>query len=267
MFITNVKKFCLYEEDNGGGSGGGSADVFNGVEASAAEDQSIETQSGAETEGQESRTPAEAGTRSEAWTPERVAELVKTVAQTTQAQPTNSQPELTEEEINRRLNVFIPTEQHLSDLLEGGPKSVAAMKAIVDGIVKHATTVSWLQAQMMQKQINEQMQPLIGTYQEMQAERLRNEFFATYPELKEQTKLLQAVKASLDQEGAFSGLDKKGVFDKIAQRAKEVLAASGIKPAPSGNAMPVLSRGSQHGAGAAQGGSSAASNLSQELFG
>lgn len=236
MFIYGYGKRWLFNQDDGGGSGVGAAE---GVFGGSAESQGPETQTQAgaastqtESQGATGGDGRPGGTTE--WTPEKITELIRTSAQagaqqggTTQQQPPQ---QMTQEEINQRLNAFQPSEQHVQDLLEGGPKAVSAMKAIVDGVVKHATTVAWYQTQYAQQQISEKLTPMEQHYQEVQAEKLRGEFFTTFPDLKGQTKLLAAVKTSLDQEGAFQGLTKEQGFAKIAQRAKEILQTTSGGP-------------------------------------
>lgn len=212
----------------------------------------------------------------ESWTPEKIqsiiAEAAKAGAGIAQQPPAQAAApvQMSQEEIDKHLGTFRPAPEQIAALLEGGENSVAAMQAIVEGAVKNATTISWLQAQMIQRQMMEQLNPVMSQFQTQQVQALQEEFFAANPDLKNQMRLLGAVKAGLDQEGALNGKSKAEAFKLIADRAKEVLQATGAPAAQApaeGGGMAQLSRGSQHGAAAPSGQGGATTGVAQRIFG
>jgi hypothetical protein len=275
-----------------GGGVSAASDVFGGSSTGADVSGDNGAATGAPTEPatsvepaspQTPQTPPQTTTTDGGFTPDKIRELIQTAAQAgaqVAGQQPAAQPQqtLTPEEIDRATNAFRPTQDHIAALLEGGENSVKAMQQIVEGAVKHATTISWLQSQMIQRQMQERIDPVMNYYSEVQTEKLRNSFFEQFPDLKQHTKLLAAVKASLDQEGAFNDRNTQDGFNLIASRAKEVLAATGAGNANGGGGaapaaqnppsqMASLSRGSQHGAAAAGAGGSASPATAKVIFG
>lgn len=259
------------EAQNEGIFGGGSAE--GGGNATGGEGEGSAGQQGTPAQGTPS--PAQGQPAPTQLTPEAISQLIREAAQAGaqagQQKPTE-QPQMTEEQIDQMTNRFKASPELVADLLEGGDKSLAAMSAIVEGVVKHATTVAYLQTQLAQKQLLEQMNPVMSHFQEAQREKLRNEFFEAHQDLKGHDKLLAAVKASLDQEGLLEGKSKKDAFAIIAGRAKEVLSATGAggapaagQPKPSG--MASLSRGGQHGAAASSGAGGSTPKTAEAIFG
>jgi hypothetical protein len=283
-------KLLFWNADMGAGNGGSSGtnvanDVFGGSPAgdSGATGDNSTPATGETTPPAAPTPPATPNTTTSdaGFTPDKIRELIQTAAQAG-AQVAGQRPaqpqQLSPEEIDRATNAFRPTPDHIASLLEGGENSLKAMQQIVEGAVKHATTISWLQAQMIQRQMQERLDPVMNYYSEAQTEKLRNSFYDQFPDLKQHNKLLAAVKASLDQEGAFNGRSTQEGFNLIATRAKEVLAATGAGNANGGGGaapaatnppsqMASLSRGSQHGAAAAGAGGSASPGTAKVIFG
>ena len=216
------------------------------------------------------------------WTPEKVKDIIAQAAaagaqQARPQEPAQAPKQYTQEEIDKFTNAFKASPELIGELLEGGEKSLAAMSQIVEGVVKQATTVSWLQSQMLQRQMMEEMNPVMEYYRGEQVKQLRNEFFEAHPDLKGQDKLLSAVKVGIDQERILEGKDKQEAFKIIAERAREVLSANGAnnangngaqqKPAAQQSKMATLSRGSQHGAAASAGAGSASPKTAEVIFG
>lgn len=216
------------------------------------------------------------------WTPEKVKDIIAQAAAAgaQQARPqeqAQAPRQYTQEELDKFTNAFKASPELIGELLEGGEKSLAAMSQIVEGVVKQATTVSWLQSQMLQRQMMEEMNPVMEYYRGEQVKQLRNEFFESHPDLKGQDKLLAAVKVGIDQERVLEGKDKQEAFKIIAERAREVLSANGAngangngaqqKPAAQQSKMATLSRGSQHGAAASAGAGGATPKTAEVIFG
>jgi hypothetical protein len=210
------------------------------------------------------------------WTPERVAELLRVSRET--SQPMQAPPQMAQEDIDRMLNSYQAGPEEIQALLEGGENAVAAMNKIIQGAVTHARTVSWYQTQVLLRQQQQQMTPVMEYYHQAQQKELTNTFFNENKDFKPEVhmKLLAAVKTSLDAEDAFRGKTRAESFKLIADRAKDILTASGTplvpvaSPTPSngaGGKMAQLSRGAGHGAAAAAGSGGAPQSTAQRLFG
>jgi len=216
------------------------------------------------------------------WSPDKVKEIIAQAAAAgaQQARPqeqAQAPKQYTQEDIDKFTNAFKASPELIGELLEGGEKSLGAMSQIIEGVVKQATTISWLQSQMLQRQMNDEMNPVMEYYRGEQVKQLRNEFFEAHADLKGQDKLLSAVKVGIDQEGILAGRSKEESFKIIADRAREVLSANGAngangngaqqRPAAQQPKMATLSRGSQHGAAASAGAGGASLKTAETIFG
>jgi hypothetical protein len=277
-------------DDAGGGGGDMASDVGSETNSSVFDDASLQGSSGAAIENEPetvtpevkpaSETPAPA-TANE-WTPDKVKDIIAQAAAAgaQQARPqeqAQAPKQYTQEDIDKFTNAFKASPELIGELLEGGEKSLGAMSQIIEGVVKQATTISWLQSQMLQKQMNQEMNPVMEYYRGEQVKQLRNEFFDAHADLKGQDKLLSAVKVGIDQERILEGKTKEEAFKIIADRAREVLSANGAngangngaqqKPAAQQPKMATLSRGSQHGAAASAGAGGASPKTAEVIFG
>lgn len=277
-------------DDAGGGGGDMSSDVGSETNSSVFDDAPSQESSDAPIENKPetvipevkpaSETPAPATTNE--WTPDKVKDIIAQAAAAgaQQARPqeqAQAPKQYTQEDIDKFTNAFKASPELIGELLEGGEKSLGAMSQIIEGVVKQATTISWLQSQMLQKQTNQEMNPVMEYYRGEQVKQLRNEFFDSHADLKGQDKLLSAVKVGIDQERILEGKTKEEAFKIIADRAREVLSANGAngangngaqqKPAAQQPKMATLSRGSQHGAAASAGASGASPKTAEVIFG
>lgn len=286
-----IRRFFDAPTDDAGGGGGdmSSADgsetnssVFDdstpAVEPNDGAAQNEPTQPSETQQAPEPQAPA----ANNDWTPEKVKDIIAQAAAAgaQQARPqeqAQAPKQYTQEEIDKFTNAFKASPELIGELLEGGEKSLSAMSQIIEGVVKQATTISWLQSQMLQRQMNDELSPVMEYYRGEQVKQLRNEFFEAHPDLKGQDKLLSAVKVGIDQERILEGKDKQEAFKIIADRAREVLSANGAngangngaqqKPAAQQPRMATLSRGSQHGAAASAGAGSASLKTAETIFG
>jgi hypothetical protein len=208
------------------------------------------------------------------WTPERVAELLRVAREPAPEEP--KVPQMSEEEMNKLLNVAHVTQEDVTALLEGGENAVAALSRVVQAAVLQARTTAWYQTQMLLKQQQDSLAPVIKHYNQAEQEKLTNQFYQEYKEFTpdKHMKLLAAVKTSLDAEQAFVGKSRGDGFKLIAERAKELLTASGTplvpvaQPANGKPGMAQLSRGAGHGAAAADATVGASStNTAKRFFG
>ena len=209
------------------------------------------------------------------WTPERVAEMLKAARE---PQAPVAPPQMSQEEIDRLLNKAQVGPEDVAAILEGGENAVAALGRVIQAAVLEARTTAWYQTQMLLKQQQDSLEPVIQHYHQAEQDKLTNQFFGEHKEFQpdKHMKLLAAVKTSLDAEQAFKGKSRSDGFKLIAERAKELLSASGTPLVPvvtppsngGGTKMAQLSRGAGHGAAAPSGaGGAPSSNTAKRFFG
>lgn len=208
------------------------------------------------------------------WTPERVAELLRAAREPQTPEPP---PQMSEEEVGRLLNRAQVTADDAEAIRDGGEGAVAALGRIVQAAVLEARTTAWYQTKMLLQQHQDNLAPVIDHFRKAEQEQLRNQFFTEHKEFtpEKHTKLLAAVKASLDAERAFVNKSRSEAFKLIADRAKELLTVSGTPLVPVGAApqngappkMAQLSRGAGHGAAAASAAPGASSNTAKRIYG
>jgi hypothetical protein len=182
---------------------------------------------------------------------------------------------MSEEEMNRMLHVVQVGPEDVQAILDGGENAVAAMNKVIQGAVMQARTTAWYQTQVLLRQQQERLAPVMDYYHQQQQEKLTHQFFHENKDFKPEvhTKLLAAVKTSLDAENAFQGKTRADGFKLIAERAKEILAASGTPLVPvagtpnGGPKMAQLSRGAGHGAAATAGSGGAPQSTAKRFFG
>ena len=109
--------------------------------------------------------------------------------------------------MHRLLNVAQVSQEDVAGILEGGENAVAALNKIVQAAVLQARTTAWYQTQMLLKQQQESLAPVIGHYHQAEQEKLTTQFFGEIKDFdpEKHMKLLSAVKTSLDAEQAFQG--------------------------------------------------------------
>jgi hypothetical protein len=205
-----------------------------------------------------------------------VAEIIRASREGVQP-PAAQQPQMSEEEIQKMLNVARVAPEDVQAILEGGDSAVEAMNRVIQAAVMQARTTAWYQTQYLLKQQQQGLEPVMEYYRQQQQKELTNMFFSEHKDFKPDVhmRLLGAVKASLDAEGAFQGKSRAESFKLIADRAKEILAASGTPLVPvaspasgGGGKMATLSRPAGHGAAAPSGaGGGAPQSTAHRLFG
>ena len=178
--------------------------------------------------------------------------------------------------MNKLLNVVNVTPEQFGAIIGGGENAVQAFNEVLQAVVLQARTTAWYQSQVLMRQMQQQFAPVMDFYTQAQQDRLTTQFFGEFKEFtpEKHMKLLGAVKSSLDAEGAFKGKSRAEGFKLIAERAKEVLSASGtplvpVAAAPGNGAagMAQLSRGAGHGAAAGAGSASSESSTAKRVFG
>lgn len=207
-----------------------------------------------------------------AWTPEKVAEIIRASREAGQGEP--QAPQMSPEEMNRMLNVVSVSPEQFQSILAGGEGALETFNSILQAAVLQARTTAWYQSQVLMRELQQQFSPVMDYYQRAQQDRLTESFFKENKEFspEKHMKLLAAVKSSLDAEGAFRGKSQAEGFKIISERAKEVLTASGTplvpvqSPVTNGGRMAQLSRGAGHGAAAESAAAAPSQSASAKRF-
>jgi hypothetical protein len=207
-----------------------------------------------------------------AWTPEKVAEIIRASRETGPGEP--AAPQMSQEEMDRMLNVINVSPEDFQAIVGGGESALDTFNKIIQGAVLQARTTAWYQSQILMRQLQQQMAPVMDYYQRAQQDKLTEQFFNENKDFlpEKHTKLLAAVKTSLDAEGAFRGKTQAEGFKLIVERAKEVLSASGTPLVPvasttnGGRGMAQLSRGAGHGAAAEVAGAAPSASATAKRF-
>ena len=155
-----------------------------------------------------------------AFTPEQFQQFLETMQRpAAPGQPVAPAPQLTPEQINQMFNVYAPNEQLVADILEGGPKALAAIQSLVAGVVKQATTMSWHQAQFLTDEFGRSISPMQAWVRDQQHAAVKADFYKGYPTLEGRDQLLALLQDRLDQEGKLKGLSTKQAFKVIGDAA------------------------------------------------
>jgi hypothetical protein len=194
---------------------------------------------------------------------------------------------MSEAELQKMLNVYVPDKAVLQRILrnESEDDAVAALNEMLSGVVRQATTTSWYQSQLLQRQLADRMSPIETFYQQQQQEREQKEFFKSYGDLEPFVELLPAVQDAVDKAGMWEkvGKDKKKYFEAVAKTAENWIqkanpsfklgAGSAVAGTASGGStvasgapkMAQLSAGGTSGAGGQAGGEPP--NILKQIFG
>jgi len=169
------------------------------------------------------------------------------------------QPErqMTQEELDKAMNVFRVTPQHMKAL---GLSEEAAeyMNEIVTGAVRQAVTMAMLAQRKLQTDLEGRLTPLQKYMNEANEQKLRAEFFSKHEDLKDVETLVEAVYSRLSTSGVqFKTKDE--AFKAIADQTRQLLAklrpvgqggggdgGTATKPA---NKMSTVTTGGRGGAG------------------
>ena len=239
-------------EDEGGGSG---APVNAEAAAMAGE--------GGEGTAPEVTSAAPPAPQNVSLTPETIKTLVSSLGAQAPAPAPQAPPrELTQEEIDKRLNVFRATEEHMQRLgLD--PKAAGHFNEIVSAIVKQAVTMAYVTMEGTKRELTERIEPLSKYMSEAREERLRTEFFSENEDLKQFEPLARAVWVQLNANGAKFA-SKEEAFKAVAEQTRQLLAK--MQPGqgggngtatPATNAprkMPTVTTGGRGGAAPSGGG-------------
>jgi hypothetical protein len=152
--------------------------------------------------------------------PESMAALAATLQPAAQPQ---AQPQLSQEEINRLLNVYNVDETALTEL--GLPTTaLSRLNTILEAKVKQAVTAATLHTEMVRRQLAQQLEPLHTLVRQQQMAQARQEFFAANADLVGKEQLVEAVYAKLESEG-WKPKDKVEAFKIVADQSRQLLKA------------------------------------------
>lgn len=92
-------------------------------------------------------------------------------------------PQETPEQLRARLNVYDASEDDINELMEGGPKAVAAMNRMLQGKSREIATVVKLTLDHKFAEVAHRYDPLLTDVQARQAEQFKNELTSEHPDL------------------------------------------------------------------------------------
>lgn len=152
--------------------------------------------------------------------PESMAALAATLQP---AAPQQAQPQLSQDEVNRLLNVYNVDETALTEL--GLPTTaLTRFNAILEAKVKQAITAATLHTEMVRRQIAQQLEPMHALVRQQQMAQARQEFFTSNTDLVGKEQLVEAVYAKLESEG-WRPKDKAEAFKIVADQSRQLLKA------------------------------------------
>ena len=130
---------------------------------------------------------------------------------------------LTPEEYDALYKVWKPSDDFVERLTSTDKNiSSKALTEMRDNMVQQALTMAYHLQQEALKPYNERLDGVATTAQTMQAERQREQFMATYPELEPHQDILKMVSDQLLATG-FQPKSAKEAFEKIAQTTEKLL--------------------------------------------
>lgn len=184
---------------------------------------------------------------------------------------------MTQEELERRLNVYRVNEQDLQTLgypAEVLPQAAQFHNKFAEGAVRWASTLAAVQVAQMRQQLMQELGPMVKFAQEAQERQLREEFIGQNEDLKGYEPLLEALYTQLKAQGT-SFPSKEAAFKTIATLARQTIAklpgqGGGGAASTTGSAktkMATVTTGGQSGSGGGKGAAMPAPQaLARKLF-
>lgn len=151
---------------------------------------------------------------------EEIATIVQEAARAVQPKPQPQQ--MTQEDFNRAMNVFIPNEELVTNILKGGQEAVQALAQIVQGVVRQATTMSAYQAQLLEDKLTGRLSPLEVHYQQAYEAQLMDKFLGENTDLKGFENVIKHVVTSVKQSGKKFANEKEA-FKHVADETRAFL--------------------------------------------
>lgn len=149
--------------------------------------------------------------------------------------PVNEKPinELTPEEFDTRFKRFKITPQFMNSigLVDATPEQMGNLQSMADGIATHA--IEMAQAVMDDKirAMQSKYSGMEASYNKYEAERVKSEFFKTYPHLQGQDKLLQVVAKNLSPtKPDGSSKTNKEIYEELNVMTMQILQSAGVNP-------------------------------------
>lgn len=196
-------------------------------------------------------------------------------AQEQQQQPTQ-QPQISQEEFNKRFNVVTVDDQTYQAILGVAPDSperVRALQNTLQGVVRQSLTMARFLVQQevekLQSQMGSQFKPLLEAHEQQRETAYKNEFFQKNPDLKNHEPLLVEIIAAAKARG-LQFESPAQVMEYVSATANRILGRNGSaqngqqRPtnAPAAPSMPTVSTG-----GRASNSAAAPTTQAQKIFG
>ncbi|NJO48309.1 MAG: hypothetical protein HC840_01175 [Leptolyngbyaceae cyanobacterium RM2_2_4] len=167
------------------------------------------------------------------FTADDIATAVKAALKTPEEEP--QVPELTPEEIDNYLKRAKYSVEDLKKLkivsdetpAEEADRLVQVLDDIQRRAIQEAVATSQLSAQFYVNQLQREMGPVLLHVQQMQREKLKEEFYSRYEPLREHEEIVQIATNALVAEGKLTGKDFDTDAALVAERASSLLKKYG----------------------------------------
>lgn len=158
-------------------------------------------------------------------------------AQGGQQQQQEPEKELTQEEIDQYLKRAKYTAEDLKSLgfvsdedsADEVDRKVKTFSDLQRRAIQEAVTTAQLLVQHQSEQMQQNIQPIAQHVQQQRQEELKNQFYETYPALKEYEQLVTLSANELSQSGQTEGKSNQEIFDLVASKASQYVKQFGGK--------------------------------------
>jgi hypothetical protein len=159
-----------------------------------------------------------------------ITDVIRTTIQSMQPQQQQQQlAPLSQEEIDRRLNIYDPDEEFATrfhNAVRSDEFDAKALKGLfselLNGVSKQHTTYADLSSQMHLSRFREEISPQLTAAQEVAIERQKDNFFKEYPSLKAFEDILPSVSAKVQARG-IRFATKAEANKAVAQEAEKFI--------------------------------------------
>jgi hypothetical protein len=156
------------------------------------------------------------------YTPEQVAALIEKSNATKPPVQATPPRQLTQDEIDTKLNTFKISDAHVAAIHEGGPKAVQALQEIVSGAVKNAVTVATILMEDGRAKMMGELNPHIEFARQQQQLAAVHEYFEANPTHRGLDPLIGQVAEQLAKSGWGKGKSNKEVMGEVAKRVNDL---------------------------------------------
>lgn len=155
---------------------------------------------------------------------QQIASAIKGALPQAAPAPQQQQP-LSEEQMAQIFKRFVPGDDLLELMFgqDATPQNRGkALRDLVAGVVQEAVATAGVYQQLAMQQLREEWSPSLEAAQEMQRQRMFEEFYGDFPVLKEHDAVVKAILPTIAQAKDLP-TDRKEVFKRIATESEKLL--------------------------------------------